>query len=41
MRLMPYASIGITLVGLVVMGHGLWHMSHPLDAPRSKSLTHW
>jgi len=41
MRLVLYASIGITLFGLVVMGHGLWHMSHPLDDPRFKGLTYW
>ncbi len=45
MRLILYAGIGIcmgvTLFGAVVMGHGLWHMSHPLDDPRFKGLTYW
>ena len=41
MRLVLYAALAAALFAAVVMGHGLWHMSHPLDNPKFKGLTYW
>jgi len=44
-RLVRYTLIGVSLAGIlavvVVMGHGLWHMSQPLEHPRFNGLTYW
>ena len=41
MRLVLYVALATALFAAVVMGHGLWHMSHPLDNPKFKGLTYW
>lgn len=41
MRVVLYAGLVAVLFAAVVMGHGLWHMSHPLDNPKFKGLTYW
>ena len=41
MRVVLYAVLAAALFAAVVMGHGFWHMSHPLDNPKFKGLTYW
>jgi len=41
MRLVLYAGLAIAAFSAIVLAHGLWHMSHPLDNPQFKGLTYW
>lgn len=41
MQALLYAGVIAALLGVALLGHMIWHASHPLENPRYRGLTYW